>query len=141
LKIEAVDSGIALSNLPSAQTSPGRFVKAAFYANYVSKGKTPDEAILLLGHIMNNFDRPDGLTIDGPGGMGDGPHNKALSSEVTDYTIMKDLTRNRTYVRSINALNWTLIDMGKLKDIKEIKSVSVYDIDKTSADNFPVNLF
>jgi penicillin V acylase-like amidase (Ntn superfamily) len=133
LKIEAVDSGIALTGLPSAQTSPGRFVKAAFYAHYVNQGNSPDEAILRLAHIMNNFDRPEGLTIDGPGGMGDGPHDKALSSEVTDYMVMKDLTRNRTYVRSIDSLNWTLIEMDQLKGIKEVKSASIYQIDHLSS--------
>jgi choloylglycine hydrolase len=49
LKLATEDSGIALSTLPSAQTAAGRFVKAAFYANYVRKARTPDEAILTLG--------------------------------------------------------------------------------------------
>jgi len=44
LKLETQDGGIALIALPSAETSQGRFVKAAFYANYVRKAKTPDEA-------------------------------------------------------------------------------------------------
>lgn len=141
LKIETVDSGIALTGLPSAQTSQGRFVKAAFYANYVRKGKTPDEAILLLGHIMNNFDRPDQLSVDGAGGMGDGPRTKALSSEATNYSIMKDLSRNRTYFRSVNALNWTVVDMNTLKGLQEVKFRSVYDIDKINADALPSVVF
>jgi choloylglycine hydrolase len=136
LRIETVDSGIALTSLPSAQTSQGRFVKAAFYASYCGKGATPDEAILQLSHIMNNFDRPYGLTIDGEGGMGDGPRSNGISSEITDYTIMKDLTRNRTYVRGKDALNWTMIDMNKLRDVKKTKTVSVYDIGLGGAESF-----
>jgi choloylglycine hydrolase len=138
-KLQTADAGIALTALPSAQTATGRFVKAAFYANYVKKGKTPDEAINLLAHIMNNFDRPQDLTIDPPGGVGDGPRGAKKSSEVTEWTTMNDLSRNLTYVRSINALNWTVVDMNKLKDVKQIKSVSTYAVDQAGADAF--NLF
>lgn len=133
LKLETADSGIALSALPSAQTSQGRFVKAAFYVNYVTKGKTPDEAINQLAHIMNNFDRPDGLTVDLGGGIGDGPRSKSASSEVTSYTVMKDLARGQYYVRSINAMNWSIVDMTKIPNLKQTKSVSSYDIDKAGA--------
>ena len=139
LKLQTADAGIALTALPSAQTATGRFVKAAFYANYVRKGKTPDEAINLLAHIMNNFDRPHDLTIDPPGGVGDGPRGTKNSSEVTEWTVMNDLSRNLLYVKSINALNWSVIDMNKLKNVTQVKSVSSYDIDQAGADAF--NLF
>lgn len=139
LKLETVDAGIALSALPSSQTGTGRFVKAAFYANYVQKGKTPDEAVNLLAHIMNNFDRPNDLTIDAPGSSGDGGKSKTASSEVTQWTVMGDLTRNQFYVKSINAMNWSMIDMNKLKGVNKIKSISTYDVDKAGANSF--NLF
>ncbi|MBU3622005.1 linear amide C-N hydrolase [Polynucleobacter sp. CS-Odin-A6] len=139
LKLQTADAGIALTALPSAQTATGRFVKAAFYANYVRKGKTPDESINLLAHIMNNFDRPHDLTIDPPGGVGDGPRGKTNSTESTQWTVMNDLSRNLSYIRSINAINWTVIDMNKLKNVTQIKSVSSYDVDKAGADAF--NLF
>jgi penicillin V acylase-like amidase (Ntn superfamily) len=139
LKLQTVDAGIALTALPSAQTSTGRFVKAAYYANYVRKGKTPDEAITLLAHIMNNFDRPHDLTIDPPGGVGDGPRGKNYSSEVTEWTVMKDLARNLVYIKSINAINWSVIDMNKLKNVTQVKSVSSYDVDLAGANAF--NLF
>ncbi len=136
LALATRDAGIALTGLPSAQTSQGRFVKAAFYANYVRKAKTPDEAIVTLGHVMNNFDRPYDLTVDGAGGMGDGPRSKKTSSEITAWTVMNDLSRNLFYVRSVNALNWSVIDINKLKDVNQVKSVSSYDIDKAGADVF-----
>lgn len=138
-QLQTVDAGIALTALPSSQTATGRFVKAAFYANYVKKGKTPDESINLLAHIMNNFDRPQDLTIDPPGGVGDGPRGNKSSSEVTQWTTMNDLSRNLTYVRSINAINWTVVDMKKLKDVKQIKTISTYAVDQAGADAF--NLF
>ena len=77
--------------------------------------------------------------MDGSGGTGDGVRTKNTSSEVTEWTVMADLSRNLYYVRSINALNWSMIDMNKLKGVKQIKSVSTYDVDKAGADSF--NLF
>lgn len=140
LKLATQDAGIALTALPSAQTSQGRFVKAAFYANYVRKASTPDEALNRLGHIMNNFDRPVDLTVDGAGGMGDGGRSNSVSSEVTEWSVMNDLSRNLYYVRSINAMNWSIIDMNQLKNVKTIKSVSTYDVDRTGANAFTLFL-
>lgn len=136
LKLQTVDAGIALSALPSSQTATGRFVKAAFYSNYVQKGKTPDEQINLLSHIMNNFDRPNDLTVDPVGSVGDGGKAKTTSSEVTQWTTMGDLAGGKLYVRSINALNWTVVDMAKLKNMTQVKSISTYQVDKVGADAF-----
>ena len=136
LKLATQDGGIALTALPSAETSQGRFVKAAFYANYVRKAKTPDEAVVTLAHLMNNFDRPYDLTVDEAGGTGDGVRSSSTSSEVTTWTTLQDLSRNLLYFRSIEAMNWAVIDMGKLKDVKQIKTVSTSDVDKAGADSF-----
>lgn len=135
LKLQTQDSGIALTSLPSAETTQGRFVKAAFYANYVRKAKEPDEAMTTLAHIMNNFDRPYDLTVDMAGGMGDGV-TRNNSSEVTVWTTLQDLSRNLLYFRSINAMNWSVIDMNKIKDVKQIKSISTFDVDQAGADAF-----
>lgn len=136
LQLATQDGGIALTALPSAMTSQGRFVKAAFYANYVRKAKTPDEAVVTLAHLMNNFDRPYDLTVDEAGGSGDGVRGSGTSSEVTVWTTLQDLSRNLLYFRSINAMNWSVVDMSKLKDVKEVKSVSTFDVDKAGADSF-----
>lgn len=136
LKLATQDGGIALTALPSAQTSQGRFVKAAFYANYVRKAKTSDEAVVTLAHLMNNFDRPYDLTADEAGGTGDGVRSSSASSEVTTWTTLQDLSRNLLYFRSIEAMNWAVIDMNKLKDVKEVKSISTSDVDKVGADSF-----
>lgn len=136
LKVATPDAGIAASMLPSSQTAIGRFVKAAYYVNYVKKADTPDKAVLTLGHIMNNFDRPTDFTVDKgtAGRVGDGGGTKGISSEVTDYSVMNDLARNLYYVRSINALNWTVVDFNKIKDVKEMKHLSAYEVEKYGAD-------
>ena len=140
LKLATQDAGIALTALPSAETSQGRFVKAAFYANYVRKAKTPDEAIVILAHILNNFDRPYDLTIDVDGGAGDGVRSENASTEVTIWTTMSDLNRNHYYVRSINGINFAAVDMNKLAGVKHIKSISTFDVDAAIGDPFTLFL-
>lgn len=131
LRVQADDPGIALTNLPSAQTAAGRFVKAAFYVNYVRKTKTPNEAMKILSQIMNNFDRPYDLTIDIGEGHGDGPFDKGTWSDATQWTALNDLSQNIFYLRNMNSMNWTKVDFNRIKDLKKLKAVSIYEINDT----------
>lgn len=140
LKLETQDAGIALAGLPSANTSEGRFVKAAFYVNYVKKASTPEEAIVTLGHIINNFDRPIDLTVDRPGSGGDGGRSNFTTSETTRWTVMADMSRGLFLFRTIDALNWTMIDMNQLKNLKEVKMVPMQEAEKKGANAFDVSL-
>ncbi len=133
LKVAAPDSGNALVGLPSDQTSAGRFVKAAYYTQFVRKAKTPDDAITTLAHILNNFDRPYDLSIDPPGSVGDGPALKTSSSEVTLFTWMADKARNRFYLRTIDSYNYTMIDMNKLSGETTIKKIPLARFDQVSS--------
>ena len=85
---------------------------------------------------MNNFDRPYDLTVDGAGSVGDGPGDDSQSTEVSYVLFLHDLSRNLFYVRSINAMNWSVIDINKLRDIKEIKSINSYEVNQLGADAF-----
>jgi len=125
LKVSSPDGGNALAGIPFTQISSGRFVKAAFFTNYVRKAKTPAEAIQTLSHVINNFDRPYDLSVDLPtGGVGaEGGDPNATSSEVTLFTTMNDLAQNQFYIRPINAINFSKIDLRKLADVKEVKKV------------------
>ena len=135
LKVSAPDSGNALVGLPSDQTSAGRFVKAAYYTTFVRKAKSPEDAIITLAHILNNFDRPYDLSIDPPGAIGDGPPLKTNSTEVTLFTWMSDKTRNRYYLRTIDSYNYTMIDMNKLKSETTIKKVPIAAFNHVSSDS------
>lgn len=139
LNLSTPDSGIALTALPSSQTSQGRFVRAAFYANYVRKANSADAAIVTLGHIMNNFDRPYDLTTDTGGGMADGPRASGISTEYSSYTVLNDLAGKRFFYRGIDALNWIMIDMNDLAKIKQTKLVPTAAVNKAGID--VTNLF
>jgi hypothetical protein len=68
--------------------------------------KAPEEAVITLGHILNNFDRPYDLSID-EGYSAEGGTPGTTSSEVTLFTWMNDKVRNLYFLRTIDALNFT----------------------------------
>lgn len=115
------DSGVATSGLPASNTSVGRFVRAAFYAQYTEKADTPDQAVTTLAHVMNNFDRPRGVTIDLPEAGSSHLEVKGLdqpgagaATEFTCWTSISDLDRKRFLLRSYHGLNYTCFDLSAL---------------------------
>ena len=120
LKVNPPDGGNALAGLPSA-----------FYTTYVRKAKTPAEAVQTLSHVINNFDRPYDLTVDPEGSNAESATGgKGVSGEVTLFTTMNDLSQNQFYIRPINAINFSKVDIRKLADVKEVKKVSLDKIAK-----------
>ena len=132
LNVVAPDSGNALSGLPSTQISAGRFVKAVFYTNYVRKASTPEDAVVTLAHIMNNFDRPYDLTMDPPGFSGDAPAGSEASSEVSLYTWMNDKDRNHYYIRTISSMNFTKFEIDKLASVKSIVAIPLKQVNDSN---------
>lgn len=133
----APDSGNAISGLPASNLSPSRFVKAAFYSTHTRKAKNPDDAVITLAHIMNNFDRPYDLTVDLPSGSGagaEGSSAKSKSTEVSVFTWMGDKARNRYYLRTIDAMNYTVFDMNKLATLKTTVKVPFTRINDSALD-------
>lgn len=120
------DSGIATAGLPASNTSVGRFVRAAFYAQHAEKATTADGAVLTLAHIMNTFDRTRGVTVDAPqaGGQlevkGLAPEKAdAYATEYTCWTSLADLTRTLFLIRDYANLNYARFDLAALKEVAE----------------------
>lgn len=137
LQVRAPDNGNALANLPSSHISADRFVKAAFYTTYVRKAKNPDDAVITLAHILNNFDRPYDLSVDLPSGSGSGREGtsaKSTTSEVTLFTWMGDKARNRYYLRTIGSMNFSMFDMNKLATLKTTVKVPFASINDSTLD-------
>lgn len=113
------DSGIATAGLPSSNTSVGRFVRAAYYSTFAEK-PAPESAIRALGHIMNNFDRPRGITIDPPQSAGlviegaSATEGHPYKTEYTSWTVLGDLAKNEFHVRAYDALNFTKFDLTRI---------------------------
>jgi penicillin V acylase-like amidase (Ntn superfamily) len=139
LKVGAPDSGNTLASVPSSQISAGRFVKAAFYTQFVRKADSPEDAVITLGHIMNNFDRPYDLSID-KGYSAEGGAPGTTSSEVTLFTWMNDKSRNLYFLRTIDALNFAQFEIDKLAPIKSVVTVPLAKINDASLDGTQVLL-
>ncbi|MCX5477994.1 linear amide C-N hydrolase [Kaistia geumhonensis] len=122
LKVRQPDSGIATQGLPSSSTSVGRFVRAAYYAEFTEKAATPDLAVQTLAHILNTFDRPRGASIDYPDGSGGHLEveglaetgNTPYATEFTCWTSLSDLDRRRFFVRDYRALNYVGFDLAAI---------------------------
>jgi penicillin V acylase-like amidase (Ntn superfamily) len=122
-KARQPDSGIAVAGLPSSNTSVGRFVRAAYYAQFTEKASSPDLAVQTLAHVLNNFDRPRGATIDYPDKDGGGHMEvdgleqagpEAYATEFTCWTSMSDLDRKLFYIRDYRSLSFTCFDIKAL---------------------------
>lgn len=119
--LEAIQpgAGIAKAGLPVTDTSVDRFIRAAFYAKFAEKQTNPDKAIQMVAHIMNNFDRPRGITVDCPNfgsshlqvqGQKDGK----TQTEFTSWTSISDLGRKQFFVRGNSGMNFAFFDVEEL---------------------------
>lgn len=72
------------------------------------------------------LNRPVGITIDEPGhgSKGENIGAKVATSEVTYYTVLRDLNQNHYYIRQITMMNFVKFDLSKLTSIKSVKVVS-----------------
>lgn len=124
----APGAGIAKAGLPASDTSVDRFIRAAFYANYAEKQTDPDKAVQMVAHIMNNFDRPRGLTIDPPEvGSGhmqfQGQAVDAIPTEFTTWTSITDLERRYLFLRDSGGMSYVRLDLKTLQDKTGFMSV------------------
>lgn len=137
------DSGIATAGLPASNTSVGRFVRAVYYSQFTEKAKTPDLAVQTLAHVMNNFDRPRGATIDYPdengghlevAGLSDSA-NEPYATEFTCWTNLSDLDRRHFYLRTYRSLNYTRFDIAALSGSRDILVLPIAKLDGLTADS------
>ncbi len=123
LEVQQPDSGIATTAIPSSNTSVGRFMKALYYTTFTEKADNPDLAMFHLTRIMDNFDRPRGVTTDplSEGGFeGEQMVPGAPPTEYTAWTNLSDLSRGTFLVRSYMAFNYTSFDLKALSEKNEI---------------------
>ncbi|QIB35558.1 linear amide C-N hydrolase [Ancylobacter pratisalsi] len=142
LKVAQPDSGIATAGLPASNTSVGRFVRAAFYAQFAEKAATPDLAVRAVAHIMNNFDRPRGITIDYPELSGghlevaglENDKTTEYATEFTTWTSLADLDRRLFFVRDYQSLNFSCIDLGALAGTAQPKVLPLKKLNGAAMD-------
>jgi penicillin V acylase-like amidase (Ntn superfamily) len=136
------DSGIATAGLPASNTSVGRFVRAAYFAQFTEAAEAPDTAVQALAHIMNNFDRPRGATIDYPGdggghmevaGLSDST-DKPYVTEFTCWTNLSDLDRTLFFVRTYRSLNYASFDLAALATLDSPRILPLDRLEQSTVD-------
>lgn len=114
IQVTQPDSGIASADLPSSDTSVGRFIRAVYYSSYAPKGDTAAESMNTLAHVMNRFDRTKNITVDV---MGESQSaNTKPVSEYTVWTSLSDLSHGVMMVRGYNDINYTQYSFNNFKD-------------------------
>ncbi|WP_244212976.1 linear amide C-N hydrolase [Proteus hauseri] len=114
IKVIQPDSGIAVSSLPSSDTSVGRFVRAVYFSTYAPKADSTQEAMNTLAHIMNRFDRTKNITADV---MGESQStSKELQTEYTVWTSLSDLTNGVMQVRGYNDINYAEYSLAQFNN-------------------------
>src|SRR5690625_3956935 len=115
-KAEQPGAGAAKIGLPETDSSVDRFIRGVYYAHFAEKQEDPDQAVEMVAPIMNNLDRPRGITIDPPE-LGsshlqvEGQAMDRIPTEFTTWTSISDLERRRFYLRSHAGMSYVYIDL------------------------------
>jgi penicillin V acylase-like amidase (Ntn superfamily) len=105
--VTALGQGGGLVGIPGDYTPPSRFVRAAFLRHYATKPRNTDEAIQLLGHVLNTVDIPLGIAQSKEGG--------ALVSDYTQWVAIKDLTGNRLLIADYaHRTSYVTLDLNQI---------------------------
>jgi choloylglycine hydrolase len=129
--IENFGQGSGLLGLPGDYTPPSRFVRATFFSQWAIPQKTANETLLLGFHILNNFDIIPGLV------------KSNHTSEMTEWTLIHDMTSLKTYFRSYASLQIQMVDLKKI-DFKtpgfrrvQLKKEFTYDDETKNIEPLP----
>lgn len=106
VKLVAPSTGTNLTGLPGDFSAPSRFVRAAVFAAMTPEQATTDDAIWTGFHILDNFDIPEGAVPE--------PEGSQPPFEITEWTVMADMTNLKYYVWTRDNRDIRMIDLGKL---------------------------
>ncbi|MBS1026868.1 linear amide C-N hydrolase [Gluconobacter albidus] len=115
IKVVQPDSGIAASDLPSSDTSVGRFIRGVYYTSYAPVAQSSGDAINILAHIMNRFDRMKNITTDTLGGETQKASGKTVS-EYTVWTALSDLSVGAMFVRGYKDISYRKFSLQTFHD-------------------------
>lgn len=121
MKVTQPDSGIAIVDLPSSDTSVGRFVRAVYYTTYAPKAENQRDAVNILAHIMNRFDRMKNITIDtlGNESVSTSETKSTAPSASTEYTVwtsLSDLTAGNIMVKGYSDIEYSQFSLDQYKN-------------------------
>lgn len=120
--INALGQGNGFLGLPGDYSPPSRFIKTeilGYYAN--NKGDNQENLVSKVTHILNNVDITKGTVVEKDGNN--------MVFDHTAFTVIKDLSNNKLYVKAYNRPNdVAIIDLNTL--IKDNAKAFAIDISK-----------
>lgn len=118
IKVVQPDSGIAIADLPSSDTSVGRFIRAVYYTTFAPIAENEGGAMNTLAHIMNRFDRVKDITVDSSTNesVSVATTQPLVSSEYTVWTALSDLSHGSMMVRGYKDINYSNYSLAQYKD-------------------------
>ena len=109
MTVKPFGQGSGWLGFPGDWTPPSRFIRIAQITNNVYPVKDAQSALSLCVHIINNVDIPLGVIREK---HADG----SVVSELTQWTVFKDLTNKVLYFKTYENANLRAIDLKKLAD-------------------------
>lgn len=93
----------------------------------------------MVAHIMNNFDRPRGISIDYPDAQGGhlqvaGQAHPKVVSEFTCWTSLSDLSRRLLFVRDGDGMSYARIDVTALAKAADFRVLALSKVGTTIHD-------
>jgi penicillin V acylase-like amidase (Ntn superfamily) len=119
--VTAIGQGGGLLGIPGDYTPPSRFVKAAFLRQLTAPPATTEQAIQMIGHILN--------TVDIPVGVAQSRDGKNVVSDYTQWVAIKDLTHNKLLLADYDhRTTYVTLDLDVLFAQDKPASVKVADL-------------
>lgn len=118
VKLQAFGQGNGMLGLPGDFTPPSRLVRAAVFSATAIPSPNPDQGILQVFHILNNFDIPRGSARE---------TDKAgtVYADYTQATAARDPQNLRYYYKSYEDQTIRMVDLRKFDlNAKVVKKVS-----------------
>jgi choloylglycine hydrolase len=106
ITLNPVSTGANLVGLPGDFSSPSRFVRASLFSALTPEQATAEDAIWTGFHILDSFDIPAGTVPE--------PEGSTPPFEITEWTVMADMTNLKYYVWTEENRDIRMIDLGKL---------------------------
>jgi choloylglycine hydrolase len=116
--IKGLGQGTGMLGLPGDFTPPSRFIRMIALTQSVLPVKGPEAGLNLAITVINNVDIPIGAVREEVG--------KKVAYELTQWTLVSDLGRNRLYFNTYDNKNWRYVDLSKaLEGAKDIRVVRI----------------
>ena len=107
IEYAATGQGAGALGLPGDFTPPSRFVKMAFLVQTSTPSEAAIDAVVQAEHILNNADIPDGAVRSANDG-------KDIHTDITRWTVFKDLKDLKFYYKSYTNTTLQEIDLRQL---------------------------